>query len=692
MTPNRLATCIAFLLTVLWTGVSIPALAENRLATIFEDNMVLQREKPVPVWGWADPGTQVEVDFAGQSKQAKADDKGYWKAVLDPLTANATGQDLTAKIGPTTVTRKNVLIGEVWFTASHSALGSEGPIMDTGVYPPNNFTTGAGKPEIRVCEFGFGASLTPYDDIDPAARAGTRWGTFNENPPSQTMNTVGYFARALRDGINVPVGIVQTILVSATDSPTWCSRETLESFPSADGHANYYEERLAGSNAYLAHIPGLPFQSFDEFKKVEDAWRVAKTGRWPGGYVLLNGVPTMGYNTRIYPLHPFAARGVIFWALTGNDHGVAAPLDVAMLKQWRELFGQDLYFLESGNCRYTSEQPPLTPCLSANWTTDSGETARKAELLMKDDPKVAPVDQFDTGDWVTHLVQKGEQGRRFAYAALTVAYGQPHIYTGPRMIETKIEGNKATVRFDHVADGIIYQPSIDGISGVYLLGKNGKSAWAQQVNIIGKDTIECSSPDITELSGIAYSENVNPHETLFNSEGGKIALPASPFTTVPLSGGTAPKFRILSMVGETGWDHVLNNDVVKNAHISLAHVRRSGYVFQIIGQEVLDNSMRPIANPTPDLTQNSAMTPVVAYIPAEWKGYEVVTGDKNDLRAVNGALIWRGVIATGGKPIDATESDKDGAKFVTFNAPVNSTWVIVAEKGKAKDYAKINRP
>ena len=690
MTSNRFAPYFAFLLALLWTGLSIPAQAENRLATIFQDNMVLQREKPVPVWGWSDPGTKVEVDFAGQSKQATADDKGYWKAVLDPLTANATGpRYLTAKIGSTTVTRKNVLIGEVWFTASHSALGSGGIALDTGVYPPNNFTTGAGKPEIRYCQFGFGASLTPYDDIDPMGRAGTRWSTFDENPPSQTMTAVGYFARALRDGINVPVGIVQMLLVSATDSPTWCSQETLESFPSANGHANFYEEVLAGRNAGLAS-PALPFHSFDEFKKQEDAWRAAKTGRWPGGIPLF-GFPAMGYNTRVYPLHPFAARGVIFWAICASDHGVSAPLDVAMQKQWRELFGQDLYFLESASTRYTTDQPPLAPCLSATWVTDAAEAIRQAALLLKDDPKMAPVDQFDTGDWVTHLLNKGEQGKRFAFAALTVAYGQNHIYTGPRMLETKIEGNKATVHFDHVGDGLIYQPFIDGISGVYLLGKDGQSAWAQQVNIIGKDTIECSSPDITELAGIAYAENINPHETLFSSEGGKIALPASPFTTIPIKGGTPTPYRIVDMVGATGWDHVLNNDVVKNAHISLVHVRRSGYVFQIIGQENLDNGMRPIANAT-DLTHVSASVPVVAYIPAEWKGYEVVMGDKNDLRAVNGSSVWRGVLATGGKPIPATESSKDGAKFITFNAPVDSTWVIVAEKGKATDYTKINRP
>src|SRR5689334_11169701 len=62
--------------------------AEDRVAYIFQDNMVLQRDKPVPIWGWAAPGSAVEVAFAGQKKQGTADAKGYWKVSLDPMAAN----------------------------------------------------------------------------------------------------------------------------------------------------------------------------------------------------------------------------------------------------------------------------------------------------------------------------------------------------------------------------------------------------------------------------------------------------------------------------------------------------------------------------------------------------------------------------------------------------------------------------
>lgn len=661
---------------------------ESRLAAIFQDNMVLQREKPVPVWGWAKPGTLVEVSFGGQKKQATADEHGYWKAVLEPMKANREGQELAVKIGGTVISRKNVLVGEVWITASHSALGSPGLDLDSGYYPHYDFSaSGGGKPEVRFCEFGFGASLVPYDDVDPMGH--TWWKTLPENPPANLMDAAEFFARVVRDGVKVPVGIVRLLLVTGTGNPTWCARETLESFPAADGHGKYYQEFLARQNAMLAN-PVFKYHSFDEFKKLEDAWRTTKTGRWPGD-IALNIFPGMGYNTRVYPLHPFAVRGALFWAIGGGDHGVCAPLDVAMQKQWRELFGQpEMYFIEMANCRYTTDQPPLTPCLTTNWTSDAGETTRKAGLLYKDDKRAALVDLWDTGGWATHLLNKAEQGRRMGQAALTLAYGQNYNYTGPRMLEAKIAGNKATVRFDHVGDGIIYQPSIDGISGVYLVGKSGPAQWAQ-VKIVGKDTAEFSSPAIAEVAGVAFGENTNPHETLFNSEGGKVGLPASPFSTIPISGGTAPKFEIVTQVGE-GRFHILNNDVIKDARVSLVHVRRSGYVFLIVGEEKLNNAMQPIPDKPGEQVRKSTTVLIKAYVPAEWKEVEVVTGNKYDISFYGGFPRTKGLVGTGGKALKIiTDTTKDGARFITFNAPVDLTWVIVAEKGKTDEFRKINR-
>src|SRR5262245_19504043 len=89
--PNRIA--LHFLVIVL-LAVCTNVRAELKLASIFGPNMVLQQQMPVRVWGWAAPGEEISVDFAGQHKTAKADAKGAWKLELDAMHASAESRTL----------------------------------------------------------------------------------------------------------------------------------------------------------------------------------------------------------------------------------------------------------------------------------------------------------------------------------------------------------------------------------------------------------------------------------------------------------------------------------------------------------------------------------------------------------------------------------------------------------------------
>ena len=94
--------------TVLLLGLALaaPLAAEVRLASPFTDHMVLQRELPVPVWGWADPGATVTIEFAAQKKSATAGADGQWRIALDPLTASAEPRDFRV----TSVNRESKLL------------------------------------------------------------------------------------------------------------------------------------------------------------------------------------------------------------------------------------------------------------------------------------------------------------------------------------------------------------------------------------------------------------------------------------------------------------------------------------------------------------------------------------------------------------------------------------------------------
>src|SRR5215813_5536467 len=106
-------------LACLATGLAPASRADVKLPTVLGSHMVLQRDKPLPIWGTADPGEEVTVEFAGQTKSTKADDQGKWKVDLEPVKADGKAHELTVK-GKNTIKLEDVLIGEVWVGSGQS--------------------------------------------------------------------------------------------------------------------------------------------------------------------------------------------------------------------------------------------------------------------------------------------------------------------------------------------------------------------------------------------------------------------------------------------------------------------------------------------------------------------------------------------------------------------------------------------
>jgi len=109
---------------MLLAGVACGAEARKQtleLAPPFLGHAVLQRDMPVPVWGWAKKGSTVTVSFAGQKKTAKSDPQGRWKLNLAPLKTSSEGREVTVKASDgESVTLKDILVGEVWFSSGQS--------------------------------------------------------------------------------------------------------------------------------------------------------------------------------------------------------------------------------------------------------------------------------------------------------------------------------------------------------------------------------------------------------------------------------------------------------------------------------------------------------------------------------------------------------------------------------------------
>ena len=101
--------------------VEVPAIGPGLcVANVFQSNMVLQRDKPLNIWGWADPGETVTVSFAGQQVQAKAAADRSWQVTLTPIPANNTPQTMTVKGKSATLKLENILVGDVWVLGGQS--------------------------------------------------------------------------------------------------------------------------------------------------------------------------------------------------------------------------------------------------------------------------------------------------------------------------------------------------------------------------------------------------------------------------------------------------------------------------------------------------------------------------------------------------------------------------------------------
>ena len=193
--------------------------AEVRLAGIFADNMVLQREQPVKIWGRADRNELVTVLFNGQKLRTRAGRDGAWSVVLEPMPAGGPyvlevkGKDNAVHCG-------NVLVGEVWLCSGQSNM--EWPVS----YSMNatEEILAADYPGIRALNVKRNGSFTPVDDLS------AEWTVCTPETVGDFSAVAYYYARELHRELGVPVGIINSSW-GGTDIETWTSVSSYESLP-----------------------------------------------------------------------------------------------------------------------------------------------------------------------------------------------------------------------------------------------------------------------------------------------------------------------------------------------------------------------------------------------------------------------------------------------------------------------------
>ena len=491
----------ATFLTLLLTAGSL--LADVKLASPFTDHMVLQRELPVPVWGWADPGEQITVSFAGQKKTTTTAADGKWRIDLAALTASAESREFVIA-GKNTLTLKDVLVGEVWLGSGQSNMDftvSKKVKSFAGVINEEQEIAAANYPLIRMFT---GAAAKAYE---PRDTVGGVWKVCSpETVPA--FSAVGYFfARELQKELKIPVGIV-TLAFGASCAHAWIRRDAMLGDPAFKAVLDRFDEQVKGytppSAAELAQRSEAAAKAKAEGKRAP---------RSPSSPVQDQHNPTVMFNGMIAPVIPYAIRGVLWY----QGESITAPKELfplwndLLVTDWRKLWGRELpfYAVQLAALDNASNSPQVR-----EW---------QSEILKL--PNTALAVTIDIGDQKdVHPHNKAPLGDRLARIALANVYGRKIEFSGPQVADTTLETGAVRIKFSHCEGGLVAR---DGALKTFeVAGTDGKY-FAAEARIDGAAIVlrsrEVALPVAARYAWSNYPEGAN----LFNAAG----LPAAPFRT-----------------------------------------------------------------------------------------------------------------------------------------------------------------
>lgn len=504
---------IVFALCLFLAGIRADAL---ELASPFTSHMVLQCDMPVPVWGTADPGQRVTVEFADQKRSAVADDAGHWRIELAPLRVSDDGRPLVVTGSPTDEPLRldDVLVGEVWLCSGQSNMDFTVAKTDkyyfAGVNNEAAEVAAADYPKIRM----FTGEWTKA--YEPQARVGGTWKVCTPENVRE-FSAIGYFfARDLQQALKVPVGIV-TLTYGASTAQAWIRREAIAANPQLRPALEEFDAKVK------AYVP--PTQ--DDFKRWQEAAAKAKSEkkrpprRTHPDPVQDQHNPTVMYNGMIAPVVPYAVRGVLWY----QGESITAPRELfplwneTLINDWRTLWGRPsgvkgatplpFYF-----CQLAAQRAPSNGPEVREWQTDAlklPDTAMAVTVDIGDEHNVHPKDKQDVGD-------------RLCRIALAKTYGRPVEYSGPQFVGMKSYGAALQLTFSHTTGGLRDHGS--PIRAFEVAGTDGKFH-AATANIDG-DSVFVSSPDVPVPVSARYAWSEYPDGcNLYNGAG----LPAPPFRT-----------------------------------------------------------------------------------------------------------------------------------------------------------------
>jgi len=379
--------------------------AEIKLSNVLTDNMVLQRNSEVKIWGKASAGQILTINTSWNKVKtsATADDKGNWVAKV--TTTEAGGPYIiTVSTGKELVKLSNILLGEVWLCSGQSNMDM--PIRgynDQPIYGSNDLLVEADNDNIRLFTVNYATSETPIDTL--RGKYG-KWKVASAESVSEFSATAYLYAKQLQQKLKVPVGVI-TSAWGGSPVEAWMAKDNIAPFT-------------------------------DALKQSTDP-KLAKQYR-----------ATFLYNGMISPLLNFKIKGAIWYQGEANVRNAYdyAELLAAMVKNWRTDFAQGnfpFYFVEIAPYFYSDSKSTSSALLR--------EAQLKAQLLI---PNSGMASTIDIGEEKgIHPGEKLTVGKRLAYWAFSETYGIKGVNCkSPTYKSITVKDTVAVIEFNNVLNGL----------------------------------------------------------------------------------------------------------------------------------------------------------------------------------------------------------------------------------------------
>jgi sialate O-acetylesterase len=544
--------------------VRAPAIAEGLcVSNAFQSNMVLQRDKPLKIWGWAAPGEKVSVSFAGKSATATANEGRAWQVQLEAIPATATPGRLMIQGKDKTLELDNILVGDVWVLGGQSNMEFAISKVDDGQLE----IVSANFPQIRLLTLPQGKG---FDSVESFERL-HEWSDWSSRHFAKgdwevcspetipEFSAIGYvFGRRLAMASGVPIGLIDAS-VGGTTVETWTPQERIEKVDGQETQdmLKQWAEKIAAYDPQADLDKRMENYERNKANRAKQGDPLPEDSKPPSdlrpGPVADKNRPGYCYASMIRPLEGLVVKGAVFHQGFNNCFNGSAGAQMyhqvfgEMITAWRSAFADpQLPFCIISLC--TAGEPQTWENF-AKPMYDVGPLIREAqhktyrELQAKEDQQIGFVSSFDYRKSWYHPQIKTPVGERAAKWALVTQYeaitGRDAIlhWQPPTIKETKIEDG--TIRLTMSTDMKTADDSDGKMLGFAIAGDDRRfypaeisyytdgSVDNRKQPKYQRNVLVLSSPFVAEPTHYRYAWARNPMANLVNRFGIPLATQRS---------------------------------------------------------------------------------------------------------------------------------------------------------------------